>query len=269
MLRFRTLHFSRISRTVLPVVALAICALFSTAELSAAPHQVMVGAGGGAVPVSPGIEERCFQPVPYMSYTYKDRLRIGLEGIAWNVLRPRKALPLQGTLCLLPHSGRNSEKLPDQYQDLEEVAMTVDGGVRCALPVAPGLILETLVLADILGRGHNGIHGEAALRWHSELKAYGLTLELSLAALAANSDYLHALYGVSPKAALSSSFDQYSPDHGWEGVRCGLMLKKQFLDNWNLLSKIELTSLQGQALHSPLVEAPNQLYLKVLAAYAF
>jgi len=30
-----------------------------------------------------------------------------------------------------------------------------------------------------------------------------------------------------------------------------------------------LTSLQGQALHSPLVAAPNQLYLKVLAAYAF
>lgn len=269
MLRFRAFHFSQFSRTILPAVALAVCALFSTDALSAKPHRVLVGAGGGAVPVSPGIEKRCFQPVPYLSYTYKDRLRIGLEGVAWNVLQPRRALPLQGTLCMLPHSGRNLEKLPEQYQDLEEVAMTVDGGVRFALPVGPGLILETLVLTDILGRGHNGIHGEAALRWHSELKAHGLTLELSLAALAADRDYLHSLYGVSPKAALSSSFDQYSPDHGWEGVRCGLMLKKQFLDNWKLLSKIELTSLQGQALHSPLVHAPNQLYLKVLAAYAF
>jgi len=269
MLRFRALNFSQFSRTVIPAVALAAGLLFSTAALSAKPHQLLVGAGGGAVPVSPGIEERCVQPVPYISYTFKDRLRIGLEGVAWNALRPRKTLPLQGTLCLQPHSGRSSEKLPEPYQDLEEVAMTIDGGVRIALPVAPGLIVETLVLTDVLGRGHNGVHGEAALRWQSKLKEYGLTLELSLAALAADREYLQSLYGVSPNAALRSSFEQYSPDHGWEGVRCGLMLKKQFLDDWNLLSKIELTSLQGQALHSPLVAAPNQLYLKVLAAYAF
>lgn len=269
MLRFRAHHFSQISRTVIPAVALAAGMLFSTAVLSAKPYQLLVGVGGGAVPVSPGIEERCVQPVPYISYTYKDRLRIGVEGLAWNAIRPRKTLPLQGTLCLLPHNGRPSEKLPERFEGLEEVAMTLDAGVRIALPVGPGLILETLVLTDLIGRGHNGVHGEAGLRWQSELKEHDLTLELSLTVQAADRDYLHSLYGVSPNAARSSSFDQYTPDHGWEKLRCGFMLKKQFLQNWNLLSQIELTSLQGQALASPLVEAPNQLYLKVLAAYAF
>ncbi|MFW5897023.1 MAG: M81 family metallopeptidase, partial [Bacillota bacterium] len=55
------------------IPAVAACMLFSAADLSAKPYQLLVWAGGGAVPAIPGIEERRVQPVPYISYTYKDR----------------------------------------------------------------------------------------------------------------------------------------------------------------------------------------------------
>jgi outer membrane scaffolding protein for murein synthesis (MipA/OmpV family) len=81
-----------------------------------------------------------------------------------------------------------------------------------------------------------------------------------------NTRQMRALYGVSPTAAMTSSFAPYAPGAGWENAAVEIAGDWHVSGNWHLVASVAYQRLLGNAARSPIVQTANQA--SVLAGVA-
>ena len=74
----------------------------------------------------------------------------------------------------------------------------------------------------------------------------------------ANTRQMRALYGVSPTAAMGSSFAPYDPGAGWENAAVEVAGDWRVSGRWHLIASVAYQRLLGNAARSPIVQTANQ-----------
>lgn len=98
------------------------------------------------------------------------------------------------------------------------------------------------------------------------------TLTLSGHAQWADSDYMHAYFGVSDKQASRSGYGRFDASSGFADVGVEARINWSLTEHWMLIGSLGYNRLLGDAADSPIVDGPgsaNQILLTTGVAYRF
>lgn len=270
-------------RVHVPVMGLALTATVAAATiLAAAPAQAqsaprdggssgwsaMIGAGAAVLPEYPGGEDFDVSPVPLIDLRY----RVGTAGLDTVFLSSRDGLgvvvldtgrfSIGGAVNYAP--GRDQDDA-DRLSGLGDI----DAGARGMVFVradfgALGLALE----ADRAFGGQEGTTVTLAASYDIRLSA-SLTITPQIEATLADKDSMREWFGVTPAQAARSGLAAYEPDGGFRSADIGVTATYALTPRWNVISKLGITQLLGDAADSPIVEEETQPYAFVGVTYRF
>lgn len=177
--------------------------------------------------------------------------RLGRDGIdpgVSRVLLEQERFRLSASLQL--DGGRRSGD--DSYlAGLPDVQGTLRGRITARYTLTPRWSLALAASHDLRGRDHGGTLAPSIKYRHPT--ASGTLWEASLGAEMGNNAHLQTFYGISPAAAAAAGRAAYEPRGGLYLWRLGLDVSHPLSARWVVFGGVGLSSLTGDARHSPLV----------------
>ncbi|MBB3951023.1 MipA/OmpV family protein [Aureimonas jatrophae] len=223
--------------------------------------EVVVGGGALIEPEYEGSDEFEVTPVPFVSATYGDWLKIDPTGAAATVYRT-DAIRLDG---LLGYETGRSEDDSDRLRGLGDVDFGVNVGALAALEVGPA---ELFVSAQKTIGGSDGFVAEAGAEVEYAV-SQSLFLGLKGSATFADEKHMQAYFGIDAVQSVRSGYAAYEPDAGIKRVDLAATATFAFNENWFARGEAGVGVLIGDAADSPIVQDEIQPSGLLLVGYRF
>lgn len=160
--------------------------------------------------------------------------------------------------------GRGSSDAP-LLQGMPEVDGTVRGRLSVGYRIASRWSLGLGASQDLLGHG-GGLLMSGGLTYHQPLTVRSYW-DVSLGVQWGSATYMRSYYGVAPDVAAALGRAAYVPGAGVNNLSLGWGMASALTDRWVVFGNVSVSSLQGDARHSPLVAHPNNVSARVGLAY--
>jgi len=223
--------------------------------------EVVVGGGALIEPEYEGSDEFEVTPIPFISASYGDWLKVDPRGAAATVYRT-DAIRLDG---LLGYETGRDEDDSDRLRGLGDVDFGVNVGALAALDVGP---VELFVSGQKTIGGSDGFIAEAGAQAEYAV-SQSLFLGFRGSATFADENHMQAYFGIDAVQAARSGYAQYEPDAGIKRVDVAATATLAFNENWFTRGEAGVGVLLGDAADSPIVQDEIQPSGLLLVGYRF
>lgn len=244
----------------------ATCAQTASAQMQGNPDgwQTSVGAGVVYGPRSLGSKKTHVLPVPNFDVRYKD----------WFFAAPLQGIGVQTKLdgfelssAIAPDFNGRDPKAGPRYANLKKISMAPALRLRAAYEIGD-FTTEAVVSSRLASSGKNGTTLE--LEEGYELYAAAKTLvTVGANARFMNGTFAKNLVSISDADAAASGLPVYRAKSGILDAGVFAQVVYPVSDHWTLFTKVSLTSLEGSARKSPLVERRTSPGILAFANYTF
>lgn len=223
--------------------------------------EVVLGGGALIEPEYEGSDEFEVAPVPFISATFGDWLKIDPTGAAATVYRT-DAIRLD---ALIGYETGRAEDDSDRLQGLGDVDFGVNVGALAAVEVGPA---ELFVSAEKTIGGSDGFIAQAGAEVEFAV-SQSLFLGLKGSATFADENHMQAYFGINAVQSTRSGYARYEPDGGIKRVDVAATATFAFTENWFARGEAGLGVLVGDAADSPVVQDEIQPSGLLLVGYRF
>lgn len=238
--------------------------------------QVTLGAGVFVTPQYPGDDQYQISAFPNIAIQYDDLVSVNIQGVEVNVINSDgfKAGPSLGFNFGRDEDGSNPLGLLDPTDELiglGDVDFTIEAGGFVQYSTGP--FSGKLAIRQGVN-GHEGLVGEAELKYNGTFSAFGQTgffsigPELSYGDSAFNS----AFFDITPAQSLASGISEFDADGGLNSVGLGGNVVLPLGNNFSLAGFAGYDRLIGDVADSSLVQeqgSPNQFIGGLFINYTF
>jgi len=222
---------------------------------------VIVGGGAMIEPEYEGSDEFKISPVPFVSATFNDWLKIDPTGVEATVYQ-YEALTFS---AIAGYSGGRSEDDSDALKGLGDIDAGAVVGGRAALEFGAA---EFFVEAEKTIGGDEGFTGKAGVEIEHAL-SQRLMVSAAASATFADEKHMQAYFGVDATQSANSGYAQYDPGAGVKRVDVSVAVTTAVTENWFVRGEAGVGLLLGDAADSPLVKEEIQPSGMLLIGYRF
>ncbi|TRC78958.1 MipA/OmpV family protein [Mesorhizobium sp. WSM4307] len=234
---------------------------FGRFEQKLADWHVVLGGGAIIVPKYEGSNEFKVMPVPFISATFLDTVRIDPTGA--NV-----ALYQHGPFELgarLGYDMGRKEDVADHLRGLGDVDMGAVVGAKAAVKFGPAEIFAQL---DKTIGGSDGVQGTLGIEVTRPL-SQSLIVGAGASVIFADEKYMQAYFGVTPEQSARSGLARYDAGAGLKRADFSISATYMLNRNWMVRGQAEVGILMGDAVDSPVVADKVQPSGMLLVGYRF
>jgi len=234
---------------------------FGRFEQKLADWHVVLGGGAIIVPKYEGSNEFKVMPVPFISATFLDTVRIDPTGA--NV-----ALYEQGPFELSARLGYDmgrKEDDSDHLRGLGDVDMGAIVGAKAAVKFGPAEIFAQL---DKTIGGSDGLEGTLGIEVTQPL-SQSLMVGASASVVFADEKYMQAYFGVTPEQSARSGLARYDAGAGLKRADFSISATYMLNPKWMVRGQAGVGILAGDAADSPVVVDKVQPTGMLLVGYRF
>ncbi|WP_417321172.1 MipA/OmpV family protein [Emcibacter sp.] len=228
---------------------------------------VTVGIAGEYSPVSPGVDKRKFDVLPYVDIEYKDRYFLNFErGLGAYLLRSDDEFEYALGAAVGYAEGRDESDARVELDGLGDIKATAEAVLFAEVEI--GFIEVELEVAKAFG-GHDGLTVELSAGIDAPLTDR-LFVGVEPFIAYADKKYTQSYYGVSSsQAANSATYSKYDAGGGFESYGVELEANYKITQNWSAIISTSYTRLLGDAKDSPIVDNKGFFSVDMGFAYTF
>lgn len=221
---------------------------------------VVIGAGALYTPTFEGADDFKVVPVPLISATYGERIRIDTSGLTVDVLQS-DALRLSIT------GGYEMGRLEKDSDHLRGLGDVDPGGVIGAKASYQFGLAEAYASLNKTIGGSDGMVGKVG--GNLSYRYEQLTLSAGASATFADKNHMAAYFGVTPEQSANSGFAQYTAKAGLKRFDVEASVTYMATENWMVRGQLGAGFLTGDAKKSPIVQTDVQPSGMLLVGYKF
>lgn len=225
-----------------------------------AEWKVVLGGGALIAPKYEGSDEYEVSPVPLVSATFGDLLKVDARGAAVK-LYSVDGLTLSTRLGY--DLGRQEDE-SDHLRGLGDIGAGAVVGARLSYALGP---VELYGAVNRIIGGSEGLEArfgaDAAFKYERFLFTGGVS------GIWADDKYMEAYFGVTPMQSLLSGLPVYDAGAGLKRVEATAAVTYMLTDHWLIRGQIGLGYLMGDAADSPIVQSKTQPSGMLAVGYKF
>lgn len=226
-----------------------------------ADWEVVIGGGAMVEPEYEGSDKFKVSPVPYVSATFNDWLKVDPSGVEATVYSTDH-LQFSG---LLGYNGGRDEDDSDVLRGMGDVDAGASVGGRASFAFGPASLF---VQGEKTIGGDEGFVGVAGVEVEHAVSK-GLILSAGASATFADENHMQSYFGVDAQQAARSGHDRYDPGAGIKRVDFTVAATSAINENWFVRGEAGVGVLVGDAKDSPLVKDEIQPSGLLMLGYRF
>ncbi|AEH88226.1 MULTISPECIES: MipA/OmpV family protein [Mesorhizobium] len=234
---------------------------FGRFEQKLADWHVVLGGGAIIVPKYEGSNEFKVMPVPFVSATFLDTVRIDPTGA--NIALYEQG-PFEFSARLGYDMGRKEDDA-DHLRGLGDVDMGAIVGAKAAMKFGPAEIFAQL---DKTIGGSDGMEGTIGIEVTRPL-SQSLIVGAGASVIFADEKYMQAYFGVTPEQSARSGLARYDAGAGLKRADFSISATYMLNQNWMVRGQAGVGILLGDAADSPVVVEKVQPSGMLLVGYRF
>lgn len=242
---------------------LALCLAWSAAAGADEAWSHAFGGGFYYQPKFPGADSSYLQPLPYFDVRYGDHLFVNAEQGLGVQTGSQQDSWLSASVG--PDLTRRDQSDDSRLRGLGDVHYTG------RLWLQGGASFRNLTASATLGRDlfHKGQGSIADFELYAhEYPAERLEIDHGVAWRWADAEYTRSFFGVDAQQSLRSGLRPYAAGSGIASAGLFVSMRYAFDANWMLVSRLDWTRLEGDAVDSPVTESRDRLSLGLFLVYA-
>ena len=211
-----------------------------------------------------GADESRTRVLPSLDYQWANGFFAGvINGVGYNASNEREmAYGVRLTLDF----GRDEKRSP-ALRGLGDIDARPEAGVFFNVSPTPGVVLTSSLRAGS-GQDRDGMLVDVGLQWSTQWRP-AWRVGASVAATWANQAYQQDYFGISAAQSANSVYAAYRPDAGLRDVRVSALVAYRLTPEWQLITSLTRTELQGDARRSPLVRQAGSTTGVLAVGYQF
>jgi outer membrane scaffolding protein for murein synthesis (MipA/OmpV family) len=222
--------------------------------------KVVLGGGAMIAPKFEGSDEFEVSPVPFVSATFGERVKVDPSGLSVN-LYDIDGLSFSAQLGY--DSGRKQDD-SDHLRGLGDIDAGAVVGGKLAYELGP---VELYASIDRIIGGSDGLQAKFGADLSSRYERFLFTAGVS--GTWADDNYMEAYFGVTPKQSANSGLPVYDIGAGIKRVDVEASVTYMASENWLIRGQAGLGYLVGDVADSPIVQREVQPYGMLMVGYKF